>query len=197
MAAAYLYHLSSNHPFLDGNKRVATIAAYVFLDANRWSLDAAEPELETTVMQVAAGTLSKGQLTAWFRENTISSQVSAADSPGAVGEARGVSRARHARRATKPTLLQGKSARRDGAPIEQAPAHRYQQDARRRGGQDILDSFSDTIRAGRRQMAKTRFASSRHPTSVGTLCPRSLQRTPDATILIPCNPPPPRPLVAP
>ena len=34
MAAAYLFHIVQNHPFLDGNKRVGTAAAYVFLALN-------------------------------------------------------------------------------------------------------------------------------------------------------------------
>jgi death-on-curing protein len=32
MAAAYLFHITSNHPFLDGNKRTGAMAAFVFLD---------------------------------------------------------------------------------------------------------------------------------------------------------------------
>jgi len=34
MAAAYLFHLNKNHPFIDGNKRTATAAALVFLKLN-------------------------------------------------------------------------------------------------------------------------------------------------------------------
>src|SRR5207245_5063328 len=34
MAAAYLFHLAKNHPFIDGNKRVAAMAAFVFLAMN-------------------------------------------------------------------------------------------------------------------------------------------------------------------
>lgn len=34
MAAAYLFHLVENHPFLDGNKRVGTMSALVFLELN-------------------------------------------------------------------------------------------------------------------------------------------------------------------
>ena len=38
MAAAYLYHIVRNHPFLDGNKRVAFFATDVFLRINGWKL---------------------------------------------------------------------------------------------------------------------------------------------------------------
>jgi len=69
MAAAYLFHLCSNHPFVDGNKRVAAMAAYVFLDINGWSLDATESDFERIVLRIAAGESSKVALTDWFRNN--------------------------------------------------------------------------------------------------------------------------------
>ena len=67
MAAAYLYHIAMNHPFLDGNKRAAVIAAYVFLDNNGVELTVPQKELEQITLQVAAGELSKDELTTWFR----------------------------------------------------------------------------------------------------------------------------------
>ena len=42
MAAAYLYHLVENHPFVDGNKRVGAMAALIFLDINNIDFDAPE-----------------------------------------------------------------------------------------------------------------------------------------------------------
>ena len=71
MAAAYLYHLCSNHPFVDGNKRVGAIAAYVFLDLNGWELRAPEPVLEELVMRLAGGKLSKESVTEWFRVHAV------------------------------------------------------------------------------------------------------------------------------
>ena len=68
MAAAYLYHLCRNHPFVDCNKRVSAMAAYVFLDVNGWSLDAPEPELEQVVLDLAAGKTTKLDLADWFRD---------------------------------------------------------------------------------------------------------------------------------
>jgi death-on-curing protein len=67
MAAAYLFHLCSNHPFLDGNKRTAAAAAFVFLDANGYDMTASEAEFERTVLEVAAGTISKEDLSDWLR----------------------------------------------------------------------------------------------------------------------------------
>jgi death-on-curing protein len=70
MAAAYLYHITQDHPFTDGNKRVGVMAAFVFLDVNGVRLAAAEKELEKTVLAVAAGELSKAGLIDWMRRHT-------------------------------------------------------------------------------------------------------------------------------
>ena len=45
MAAAYLFHISQNHPFVDGNKRTGAVAAIVFLALNDIELDADDDEL--------------------------------------------------------------------------------------------------------------------------------------------------------
>ena len=70
MAAAYLYHIACNHPFTDGNKRAAAMAAFVFLDANGWDITATEKEFEQTVLRVAAGGTSKDDLIRWFEEHS-------------------------------------------------------------------------------------------------------------------------------
>ena len=59
MAAAYLFHLCQNHPFLDGNKRVGTNAAITFLLINNWEPTFDEEELVDLVLSVATGGLSK------------------------------------------------------------------------------------------------------------------------------------------
>src|SRR5687768_3042628 len=66
MAAAYLYHLAQNHPFHDGNKRVAVMAAYVFLDANGMDLDVSPSDLETVTRRVASGEMKKDALIEWM-----------------------------------------------------------------------------------------------------------------------------------
>lgn len=70
MAAAYLYHLAMNHPFIDGNKRVATVSALVFLEMNDHELDVDEKLLEEIVFKVASGNLSKEELVSFFRKYT-------------------------------------------------------------------------------------------------------------------------------
>ena len=67
MAGAYLFHLVSNHPFVDGNKRVGLLAALVFLELNGVSLTHGSPELYTLTMAVAAGQRTKAEVTATLR----------------------------------------------------------------------------------------------------------------------------------
>lgn len=62
MAAAYLFHLVSNHPFVDGNKRTGFVVAISFLRLNAISIDVPLPELYDLTLAVAAGQLSKEQL---------------------------------------------------------------------------------------------------------------------------------------
>src|SRR5712692_7784109 len=57
MAAAYLYHLCQNHPFIDGNKRVGANAAITFLLMNDWKPAFDEDELVALVLSVASGRL--------------------------------------------------------------------------------------------------------------------------------------------
>lgn len=59
MAAAYLFHITQNHPFVDGNKRTAAMAMYSFLDLNGVEFDMDECELEEFVRKVARGNLDK------------------------------------------------------------------------------------------------------------------------------------------
>ena len=69
MAAAYLYHIANNHPFADGNKRVAAMAAFVFLDVNGYDLIAAPEDFEDVVLRLAAGDLTKAELAIWIKSN--------------------------------------------------------------------------------------------------------------------------------
>ena len=71
MAAAYLFHLVQNHPFVDGNKRAGAVAALVFLELNGWSLRADNEDLEQTVLAVASGQLEKPVLSTLLRDHCI------------------------------------------------------------------------------------------------------------------------------
>jgi death-on-curing protein len=59
MAAAYLFHIVSNHPFVDGNKRTGLLAALVFLDQNGISIEGHSKELYQLTLGVAEGHVSK------------------------------------------------------------------------------------------------------------------------------------------
>ncbi len=66
MAAAYLFHLCSNHPFVDGNKRAGLGAALVFAEVNGYEVRATDDELEELTLGVASRSISKEQVTAFF-----------------------------------------------------------------------------------------------------------------------------------
>ena len=67
MASAYLFHIAQNHPFIDGNKRAAVMSALVFLRLNNVKRLPAPEELEATTRRVAAGEMTKDELTKWMR----------------------------------------------------------------------------------------------------------------------------------
>ena len=67
MAAAYLFHIAQNHPFVDGNKRAAVMSSLAFLRLNDVDLSPASQELEATTRRVASGELNKEALTQWVR----------------------------------------------------------------------------------------------------------------------------------
>ena len=69
MGAAYLFSLVRNHPFVDGNKRVGTMAALSFLDLNDIEIDAGIDEFETLVLSVAAGTSTRDDVATFLRAN--------------------------------------------------------------------------------------------------------------------------------
>jgi death on curing protein len=71
MAAAYLFHVTQNHPFIDGNKRVGAVAAIVFLLLNDQDIAATNAELETLVLSVAQGQTSKPQIAQFMRDHAV------------------------------------------------------------------------------------------------------------------------------
>lgn len=68
LAATYAFGLAKNHPFVDGNKRTAFMAAYVFLGLNGHDLEVTEPDVVITMEGVAAGLITEVGLADWFRE---------------------------------------------------------------------------------------------------------------------------------
>ncbi|MGB4440638.1 MAG: type II toxin-antitoxin system death-on-curing family toxin [Coriobacteriia bacterium] len=70
MAAAYLFHIVMNHPFIDGNKRAGTHAALVFLADNGYAIELSQDEKYDLVIGICEGTVTKKQLAAAFRDNS-------------------------------------------------------------------------------------------------------------------------------
>jgi death on curing protein len=69
-AAAYLFHLSSNHPFFDGNKRIAFAAMLTFRQLNGYRLTMDDDDVYELVMALARGQLTKRQIATALRANT-------------------------------------------------------------------------------------------------------------------------------
>jgi death-on-curing protein len=69
LAAAYAFGLVKNHGYVDGNKRVAFMAAYVFLGMNGYDVDLDEADVAATIERAAAGRIAELALAEWFREH--------------------------------------------------------------------------------------------------------------------------------
>jgi death-on-curing protein len=67
LAAAYCFGLVRNHPYRDGNKRIGFLALATFLGVNGYELNVTDPDVVTTMLSLADGTLSEAQLAAWVR----------------------------------------------------------------------------------------------------------------------------------
>lgn len=67
-AAAYLYHLSRNHPFIDGNKRTACAAMETFLELNGYELTLSDEEEYQLVIQVAQGNMTKDEISIFLEQ---------------------------------------------------------------------------------------------------------------------------------
>ena len=72
LAAAYGFGISSNHPFVDGNKRVAFQAMYLFLGLNGFRIDAPEEEVVTLILQLASSQLDEAILADRLRSHMTS-----------------------------------------------------------------------------------------------------------------------------
>lgn len=69
MAAAYLYHLAMNHPFVDGNKRTALVCALVFLEFNGIGIKPDHGAFTEFVFAVAKGQKDKSQVASFLKKH--------------------------------------------------------------------------------------------------------------------------------
>ena len=70
LAAIYAYAITKNHPFVDGNKRVALVVCMLFLKLNKWSVLATQETLYTAFWDLAAGNVSEENFILWL--NSVS-----------------------------------------------------------------------------------------------------------------------------
>jgi len=69
LAASYGFGIAKNHPFVDGNKRVAFQALYLFLGLNGLRINASEEEVVATILSLASGDLDEPGLATWLRDH--------------------------------------------------------------------------------------------------------------------------------
>lgn len=70
LAAAYAYGIARNHPFVDGNKRMAAVVMELFLLLNGVAITANDGEIVVTFQALAGGELSEEDLTTWIRDHS-------------------------------------------------------------------------------------------------------------------------------
>jgi death on curing protein len=73
-AAAYAFGICRNHPFVDGNKRAALLAAEAFLLDNGTELTASDADTLSAVMRLANGDMTEEEFADWLRANVRSSE---------------------------------------------------------------------------------------------------------------------------
>ena len=66
LAAAYAFGIAKNHPFVDGNKRVAFVASVTFLELNDWQFVAAEEDAAIAFLALAGGKVTEQDLSRWL-----------------------------------------------------------------------------------------------------------------------------------
>jgi len=74
LAAAYGFGINKNHPFIDGNKRLALAVMYVFLEINGYRLNAPEVEAADLILRLASGELGEKYLAGWLKANSVPSR---------------------------------------------------------------------------------------------------------------------------
>jgi death-on-curing protein len=72
LAASYAFGLAKNHPFIDGNKRIAFMAAAIFLETNGYELTASEVDATLAILALAAGEMEEAAFAGWLKDNSRS-----------------------------------------------------------------------------------------------------------------------------
>ncbi len=69
-AAAYGFHLCNNHPFIDGNKRVAFVLMDLFLQRNGWEIAADEEDAYSLMIDLSSENVPKTKLSSWLKNHS-------------------------------------------------------------------------------------------------------------------------------
>lgn len=69
MAAAYAFHIAKNHPFVDGNKRVALLCCVVFLRLNGWNLTSQGTDAADAILALVGDEIDKRGFAKWLEMN--------------------------------------------------------------------------------------------------------------------------------
>ena len=69
LAAAYAFGIVRDHPFLDGNKRVAFLAAALFLVEHDWEITATDEAIVAEMLSLAEGGVEEGAFASWLSQN--------------------------------------------------------------------------------------------------------------------------------
>ena len=74
LAAAYAFGLARDHPYVDGNKRIALVVMVAFLDRNGVELRASNREALDVILRLASGEVSEDDLADWVEAHSLSSE---------------------------------------------------------------------------------------------------------------------------
>jgi death-on-curing protein len=70
LAASYAFGLAKNHPFIDGNKRIAFATAALFVELNGYRFGANEVDVVVRTLALAAGEMSEYEFAVWLKRNS-------------------------------------------------------------------------------------------------------------------------------
>lgn len=70
LAAAYAFGLAKNHPFIDGNKRIAFATAVLFLELNGRRFEASEDDATAQMLALASGAIGEEEYAEWLEKNS-------------------------------------------------------------------------------------------------------------------------------
>jgi death on curing protein len=70
LAASYAFGLAKNHPFIDGNKRIAFVTAVLFLELNGQRFQAEEADATVRTLALAAGAMDEAEYATWLKANS-------------------------------------------------------------------------------------------------------------------------------